>query len=103
MWIAVLIELEAQFYKLVTLQPKHSSAHQLVKWSIRVVKVSICYIDSESVIWEKHLIFCPSTVYICGKGVSYRFFNKEFDVMSGVHMHTVFCFIGKIVCGIPLN
>ena len=43
---ALLIELKAQFYKLVTLQPV-LNAHQLVKRSIRVVKVDICYIDSE--------------------------------------------------------
>ena len=43
---ALLIELKAQFYKLVTLQPVRH-AHQLVKRSIRVVKVDICYIDSE--------------------------------------------------------
>ena len=35
----LLIELEAQFYKLVTLQPVRGCVHQLVKRSIRVVKV----------------------------------------------------------------
>ncbi len=34
----ILIELKAQFYKLVTLQPERVCAHQLVKWSIGVVK-----------------------------------------------------------------
>ena len=44
---ALLIELKAQVYKLVTLQPVRGCVHQLVKRSIRVVKVDICYIDSE--------------------------------------------------------
>ena len=35
----LLIELEAQFYKLVTLQPVRGCVHQLVKRSIRVVEV----------------------------------------------------------------
>ena len=43
---ALLIELKAQFYKLV-IQPLCGNMHQLVKRSIRVVKVDICYIDSE--------------------------------------------------------
>lgn len=50
-WILpLLIELKAQFYKLVTLQPIRYGVHQLVKRSIRVVKVSICYIGSEKLI-----------------------------------------------------
>ena len=37
--LPLLIELKAQFYKLVTLQPVRGYVHQLVKRSIRVVKV----------------------------------------------------------------
>ena len=35
--VALLIELKAQFYKLVTIN--RAPRHKLVKWSIRVVKV----------------------------------------------------------------
>ncbi len=38
-FVALLIELKARFYKLVTLQPVPDWGMQLVKWSIRVVKV----------------------------------------------------------------
>ena len=37
--LPLLIELKAQFYELVTLQPVRGYVHQLVKRSIRVVKV----------------------------------------------------------------
>ena len=36
--VALLIELKAQFYKLVTIN-QNAKRHILVKWSIRVVKV----------------------------------------------------------------
>ena len=48
---ALLIELKAQFYKSVLYTVGGAALcgtmHQLVKRSIRVVKVDICYIDSE--------------------------------------------------------
>lgn len=50
---------------------KVRNTHQLVKWSIRVVKVSICYIDSGS-------------SYYCGNAILYVNFEYFTDGVNAV-------------------